>query len=216
MTEFRLNRVFSTPLTRVLLRTPLTPNHVTTLSLTFGVSAGCFFSLGAYGASLIGALLYQLAVVLDNCDGDIARAKNLGSVFGGWYDIFGDIVTDLFLFGGVALGAWRSSVAGPVPLFAVLCLSGAILHLSLVVLEKFRGFGPAVHAVPHPEHATRKNPLLNIFDCLREGDSSWFVVVFALLGKIDWLLWAGGIYMQALWISAFALNFRWIFLAKKT
>lgn len=215
MTEFRLNRVFSNPLSRILLRTPLTPNHVTTLSVTLGISAGCFFALGTYGASLTGAFLYQLAVILDNCDGDIARAKKLGSVFGGWYDIFGDIITDLSLFGGVALGAWRSGVAGPVPLFAALCLSGALLHLSLVILEKLRGFGPAVHAAPHPEHGTRKNVLLNIFDCLREGDSSWFVVIFALAGRTEWLLWAGGVYMQALWLSAFVLNFRWLFLAKK-
>ncbi len=215
MTEFRLNRVFSTPLSRVLLRTALTPNHVTTLSLASGVSAGFFFSLGSYGASLAGALLYQLAVILDNCDGDIARAKKLGSVFGGWYDIFGDFVTDLSLFVGVALGALHAGISGPLVLFTVLCLSGSLLHFSLVVFEKLRGFGPAVYAAPHPEHVTRKNPLLNVFDCLREGDSSWFVVIFAALGRADWLLWFGGIYMQALWLSAFVLNFRWVFGTKR-
>ncbi len=216
MTEFRLNRVFSKPLTRLLLATPLTPNHVTTISLLLGIWGGWSFAQGTYGSALTGALLYQIAVVLDNCDGEIARAKNLGSVFGGWYDIVADFVTDLSLFGGIALGALKAGLPGPVPLFAVLCLSGALLHLSLVVIEKLRGFGPAVYGAAHPEHATRKNPFLNFFDCLREGDSSWFVVIFAVMGRTDWLLWFGGVYMQVLWISAFVVNFRWVFLAKKT
>ena len=214
MTEFRLNRVFSKPLTSLLLKAPITPNHVTTVSLCLGLGAGWLFSRATYGAALGGAFCYQLAVVLDNCDGEIARAKKMGSVFGGWYDIFADFVTDLSLFSGVALGALSSGMAGPVTLFTALCLSGALMHLSLVVIEKIRGFGPAVYGAAHPEHAARKNILLNIFDCLREGDSSWFVVLLALAGRTDLLLWIGGLYMQVLWISALAVNFRWIFKAK--
>ena len=213
MTEFRLNRVFSRPLTRLLLRTPLKPNQITTLSLAIGITAGWLFSIGVHASSLGGALLYQLAVVLDNCDGEIARAKNLGSRFGAWYDIFAVFITDFSLFGGVALGMRRAGTEGPVTLFAALCLTGAALHLSLVVLEKLKGFGPAAYAAPHPDHATRKNPLLTLFDSLREGDASWFVVLFAALDRSAWLLWFGGIYMQALWISALAVNFRWLFRA---
>ena len=215
MTEFRLNRIFSRPLTRILLATPLTPNHVTTLCLLTGLAAGYLFSKGLYETSLVGAILYQIAVVLDNCDGEIARAKKLGSVFGGWYDIAADFTTDISLFGGIALGALASGLKGPVGLFTALCLSGSVMHLSLVVLEKIRGFGPAVYGSAHPESATRKNILLNIFDCLREGDSSWFVVLFAAMGTTSWLLWFGGIYMQVLWISAVLVNFRWMFGAKQ-
>lgn len=214
MTEFRVNRLFSRPLTSVLLPMGVSPNQVTTVSLACGLAAGWLFSQGAYAQALAGSLLYQLAVVLDNCDGEIARAASKGSVFGAWYDIGADFVTDLSLFMGVAAGAARSGTEGPVALFAALCLSGAILHLSLVVLEKLRGFGPAAYAAPHPEHSTRKNPFLTFFDCLREGDSSWFVVLFAASGQAVWLLWLGGVYMQALWIAALVLNFRWLFPVK--
>lgn len=214
MTEFRLNRVFSGPLSGLLLKTPLRPNHVTTTSLAAGLFAGWFFSQGEPAAALTGAFLYQLAVILDNCDGDIARAKNLGSPFGAWYDIVSDFVTDISLFVGVALGALRADIEGPIEVFAMLCVSGGILHLGMVVLEKLRGFGPAAYASPHPEHTTRKNPFLTLFDCLREGDSSWFVVLFAATGHIEWLLWTGGVYMQALWLAALIINFRWLFPAK--
>jgi phosphatidylglycerophosphate synthase len=211
VSDFRLNRLFSRPLTGLLLRAPVTPNHVTTVSLALGLAGGWLFSQGTYAQTLAASFCYQLAVVLDNCDGEIARAKNLGSPFGAWYDIFADFVTDISLFAGLALGVLRAGVEGPVALFAMLCLSGGVMHLALVVIEKIRGFGPAAFAAPHPDHAHRRNPFLTVFDSLREGDASWFVVLFAAFGRPEWLLWAGGIYMQVLWLAAFALNFRWLF-----
>ena len=211
MNGFRLNRVLSTPLTACLLRLPVTPNMVTTASLSLGLTAGWLFSQGRYAQALAGAACYQLAVVLDNCDGEIARAKKLGSNFGAWFDITADFITDAALFAGVALGAFRADAQGPVALFAALCLSGAVLHLALVVLEKKRGFGPAAFGSPNPDQKGRRGVLWDFFDALREGESSWFVVILALAGQSIWLLWFGGIYMQILWLSAVAINFRWLF-----
>lgn len=210
MSNFRLNRVLSKPLTSMLMGTPLTPNQITTISLGLGLGAGYLFSRGEYGAAVAAAFLYQVAVVLDNCDGEIARAKNMKSRFGGWYDIAADLVTDLSLFGGVALGALGSGTEGPVILFAVLALSGALAHVLLVILEKIRGFGPAVFDAPHPEHASRKGPLLGLLDAIREGDSSWFVPILAVSGQAVWILWLGGIYMQLLWMASVTVNFRWL------
>jgi phosphatidylglycerophosphate synthase len=210
--DFRLNRIFSTPLTAILLKTPLTPNHVTFLSLSFGILAGLFFSQGAYTPSLLGALSYQLACVLDNCDGEIARAKKMGSGFGAWLDIAADFLTDLSLFLGIGLGVLKHAPDhGWAVVFIALCLSGAFIHVVLVVLEKIRGFGPAAFGVPNPDQEARKNMFSNIFDALREGDASWLVVLLALAGKADLLLWFGGIYMQILWLAALFLNFRFLF-----
>ncbi len=215
MTEFRLNRLLSKPLTFLLLKTSITPNQITTISLTAGLCAGLFFSQGQYAAAIFGSLLYQFAIVLDNCDGEVARAKNMKSRFGGWYDIVADFMTDIALFAGISLGALRGQAEGPVTLFTFLCLSGAGLHLTLVILEKLRGFGPAVFNAPHPEHEKRQNIFLTFFDALREGDSSWFVMLFALSGKTIWLLWFGGVYMQILWIAAVIMNFQWLFKSGK-
>ena len=211
MHDLRLNRVLSRPLTRLLLKTPLTPNQVTLLSLACGLAAGYFFSLGRYAASLAGAAGYQLAVVLDNCDGEVARAKNMRSSLGGWLDVLVDILNDLALFTGVALGLRRQGIPGPVWLFLALCLSGAAIHCLLVVLEKVKGFGPAVFESPHPEQGQRRDFWLTLFDALREGEASWFVVLFACAGQTQYLLWAGGVYMQALWIGAALVNFRRVF-----
>ena len=212
MSGQRLNRVFSRPLTRVLLKTPLTPNQITLLSLGFGLLTGYFFSKGSYGFSLAAAASYQMAVVLDNCDGEVARAKNLRSEFGSWCDVFADLVTDLSFFIGLAVGVERQGSPGPVGTFAALCVSGAVLHFLLVVLEKSKGFGPAVFESPHPEYGQRRNPALYVFDALREGDASWFVIFFSLIGQAPLLLWAGGVYMQVLWIASLFINFRWTFM----
>ena len=211
MSAFRLNRFFSKPLTRLLLKTPLTPNQITLISLGFGVLAGVLFSKGTYAFSLAAAVSYQLAMVFDNCDGEVARAKNMRSEFGGWLDVVADILTDISLFLGIAFGMLKQETAGPVIFFMFLCLSGALLHFILVILEKLKGFGPAVFDAPHPEHERRTSIFLDIFDAFREGDSSWFILFFAAIGQAPMLLWIGGIYMQILWISAALINFRWLF-----
>ena len=210
MSDFRLNRVFSRPLTRALLKTPVTPNQVTFTSLLFGLLAGFLFSKGDYFHSLAGAGCYQLAVVLDNCDGEVARAKNRRSEFGGWLDIAADFLTDVALFTGVTLGVLRQGTPGPARVFLILCLSGASMHFLLVVMEKLKGFGPAVFNAPHPEHEKRRTIFLGIFDAFREGEASWLVLFLAVVGQTSFLLWAGGFYMQLLWISALVINFKWI------
>ena len=209
--EFRLNRLLSKPLTFLLLKTPLTPNQVTLLSLFFGVLAGCLFSIGNFKFEITAALAYQLAVILDNCDGEIARAKNQKSAIGAWLDIGSDFLVDLSLFLGLAIGTAKKGILGPILLFAMLCVSGTAIHLALVVAEKIKGFGPAAFGVPHPDHKTRKNFFLTFFDALREGESCWLVLIFVLAKKTEYLLWLGGVYMQLIWISAAFVNFKWLF-----
>ncbi len=213
--DFQINRFFSKRLTRLLLKTPLTPNQVTFLSLSFGILSGVLFSSGNYGLSIAAAFAYIAACVLDNCDGEIARAKNLKSVFGGWLDIVVDFLADLSLFTGLALGVLKRGVEGPAVFFLILCLAGSFINLCIVILEKLKGFGPAVFNKPNPDGVKRQNIFFKISEALREGDSSWFVVLFAVFGKPEYLLWAGGIYMQIIWISAIALNYRWLFSARK-
>ncbi|MBI4353554.1 MAG: CDP-alcohol phosphatidyltransferase family protein [Candidatus Omnitrophica bacterium] len=208
--KWRPNRLLSRPLTRLFLKTPLTPNHITLMSLGFGLTAGLLFSRGYYLSSLAGAFCYQLAIVLDNCDGEIARAKNLSSALGGRLDVTADFLTDLALFTGIFLGALKGPFHRFAPLLFMLCLSGAAAHFVLVVMEKRRDFGPAVFHRSNPNPAGRQSPLFQLFDSLREGEASWFVLVFAVLGHTSYLLWFGAVYIQFLWIGAFFLNFKWL------
>ena len=173
-------------------------------SLLCGVTAGIFFTFGKYSTSLIGACFYQTACILDNCDGEIARTKNLGSAFGSWFDIATDFLTDLCLFGGIGLSLLLQSMDKGVLSVTILCLFGTSMHVILVIMEKLRGFGPAQHGNPNPG---RRNGLSIFFDAIREGDVSWVVVLLALAGMAHALIWIGAFYMQILWITALTVNY---------
>ncbi len=149
-------------------------------------------------------------MVLDNCDGEIARAKNMKSPFGAWLDIGADALTDILLFTGLAIGMLRRETQGPILWAYVLSLSGLFMHFVIVVFEKLKGFGPAEFNRPNPEGSNRKNPIFTLFNALSEGDVSLVIVLFAVFNAIPYLLWFGAIYMQILWISALVLNLKWL------
>ena len=100
-----LVRHFSYPVTRVLVRTPITPNQITALSLVFGLAGGIICLKGDYLSILIGAVLFLICYVLDNCDGEIARLKNMRSRFGMRFDTFVDWLVHAVFFVCVGWGA---------------------------------------------------------------------------------------------------------------
>jgi phosphatidylglycerophosphate synthase len=208
--DFQVNRFLSRPVSSLLLRTPVTPNQVTWASLCFGVVSGLLFAAGTYGASVAGAFVFVFAAVLDNCDGEIARAKKMRSAFGAWLDVVTDIFKDLAFFTGLSLGLLRQGIAGPVHLAWLLCVLGSLANFAIVILEKARGFGPAVFNQPNPKGTERESIWHKIMEALREGDSAWLVVVLALFARTDWLLWASAFYINILWISAVGMNYKWL------
>ncbi len=96
-----LNRPLSIRLTRLLLNTKITPNHISILSFILGVLGAGFFCMGGYINLIIGGALAQLASIVDGCDGEIARLKFKASEFGGWFDAVLDRYGDAFLLFGL-------------------------------------------------------------------------------------------------------------------
>ncbi len=208
---FKINRMFSKYTTALLLKTPLTPNQVTLISLGFGILAGYSFSMGNYWDSVLGAIWLQIAMVLDCSDGEIARAKNLKSPIGVWLDVTCDTVVDIILFWSIAQSLRLNGIAGPIDIFLALCVSGSLMNWILVVIQMKKGFGPAMYGQHHPDAKRKSSFLFRVAEAASEGDMSWFVLLFAILGKIDWLFWCAGIYMQILWIYPVVVNFKWLF-----
>ena len=136
------NRKVSRPITRWLLRTPLTPNQVTLLSCTVGIfGALCFFP-GGYWGPVLGALLLQFSVVLDCCDGEIARVKFMESPLGDWLDIACDTVVSIAIFLGIGVAVWRDGTAQHALVLASLLAVGGTLSFPFVTLaEKTEAMG---------------------------------------------------------------------------
>lgn len=96
-----INGRMSLPLSKLLIRTSLTPNAVSVLINLIGVLCGPFYALGH---PVLGALFMQAATVLDRCDGEVARIKLMETKKGQWVDTISDQFTVLSFLIGVPVG----------------------------------------------------------------------------------------------------------------
>src|SRR5260370_4431179 len=65
----RLNRRISIPISRQLIRLPISANMVSLITLGVGIASAAFFALGGYSNTLLGAFLCLFASILGGCDG---------------------------------------------------------------------------------------------------------------------------------------------------
>src|SRR6266481_1003445 len=103
------NRPISRRITSVLLKFPIHPSTWTISIFVLPLIACVFLVRGNYVSIVIGAAIFQAFSVLDGCDGEIARAKNLESKFGERLDYFCDFVSSLLYVLALGLGLHRSS-----------------------------------------------------------------------------------------------------------
>src|SRR6185369_15273757 len=104
-----LNRPISSRITRLVVKFPIHPSAFTASIFVLPVAAGVFLLRGDYLSVVIGAAIFQVFSILDGCDGEIARAKNLESKFGERLDYFCDFAASLVYVISLGLGLHRSS-----------------------------------------------------------------------------------------------------------
>jgi phosphatidylglycerophosphate synthase len=95
-------RTVSVPITRLLLRTPIAPNHISLLVAALGIVGVYFTAQRSYDSVILGAGIMLAANYLDGCDGEIARLKLKTSRLGAWMDTVTDELSQLFFM--AALG----------------------------------------------------------------------------------------------------------------
>ena len=93
-----------------LRNSAITPNHLTTLRLLFGVAACVLLSLGTFASTNAGALCFAASAFLDHADGELARITGNKSKFGHYYDLASDAVSDILLFVGIGIGLSRGDL----------------------------------------------------------------------------------------------------------
>ncbi len=79
------------------------PNHLTFISMIFGILAGVFFSKGNYSGLVIGAILLQIENFLDCADGQLARFKKITSRTGKTLDGLADLMTYISIYTGITI-----------------------------------------------------------------------------------------------------------------
>ena len=103
------NRPISRRITSVLLKFPIHPSTWTISICVLPLIASVFLVRGDYASIVIGAAIFQVFSILDGCDGEIARAKNLESKLGERLDYFCDFIASVLYVLTLGLGLHRSS-----------------------------------------------------------------------------------------------------------
>ncbi|MDD4409474.1 MAG: CDP-alcohol phosphatidyltransferase family protein [Candidatus Pacebacteria bacterium] len=99
----------------------LTPNHLTSLCLIFGLGASYAISQGMFYLAII---LLLVSGVMDFLDGSVARACNKETKFGGLFDSTVDKLTEILIY--IALGLYDPSL-----------LLGSCLAISTFMLSSY-------------------------------------------------------------------------------
>jgi phosphatidylglycerophosphate synthase len=95
-------RKLSKPITALSVRFGISPNFITFVSLLIGFYSAYLFSQQEY---LFGALLFQLSLIVDCSDGEVARYTRKFSDFGRWFDASTDRVKEYAVYAALAYSA---------------------------------------------------------------------------------------------------------------
>jgi phosphatidylglycerophosphate synthase len=209
---FPLVRHLSVRVSRGLVRLPVTPNQITTVSLACALGGAWCFADPSRGAQIAGGLLILAYYVLDNCDGEIARAKGLGSRFGHNYDTFVDWVGHSALFVGLGLGAdaaWGSrwwfwlGVAG--------AAGGTINYFLGVAMDLRAGGAKDTASAPALQSAAPERLIDTLGYAFRELTRADFCFILLALAFAGWswaLLPPAAVGAQVYWAAAFIRGVR--------
>jgi len=187
------NRPISRRITSVLLKFPIHPSTWTISICVLPLIASVFFVRGDYVSIVIGAAIFQVFSILDGCDGEIARAKNLESKLGERLDYFCDFIASLLYVLTLGLGLHRSSEG-------IVC--GALITANEVLLRAGKSqtaVAPsALHESFYPRHRgmVGHSGLLNLgerfvwwlFQLTKRDMAILVFLLLALLGLAQWIL----------------------------
>ncbi|MBI3797749.1 MAG: CDP-alcohol phosphatidyltransferase family protein [Deltaproteobacteria bacterium] len=207
--DAHFNRKLSRPLTRWLVRTPLSPNQITVLACAVGLLGALCFVPGGYWGPVLGALLLQFAVVLDCCDGEVARVKFMESPLGDWLDIVCDTVVSIAIFLGLGVAVWRNGAVNHALVLAGVLVLGGVLAFPLVTLaEKTEELG-------NRRNGWEDGLIKKLLASLTTRDFSVLIVASAVTGQLGWFLWGAAIGAQVFclflaWLLFRAGRFAWV------
>ena len=193
----RTNRRVSVPISKLLVRTPITPNAVTLIGLLCSVGGAVLYSGGTYWQMLAGSLVSWFASMLDGCDGEVARVKFRASEFGAWFEMVCDYLYYVFTFLGMGIGVARytgnpfwywagvGSVFGTLVSFFVIARLKRRYARQATASDFGRAFQKKVGENTHkPLHALSRH----LGFLITRAAMPYFIVLFTVLGIAPWIL----------------------------
>jgi len=123
-----LNRPISLRISKILLKTGITPNQISLLSFVIGLAGASFFFIGEYFYLILGGIFIHIHSIVDGCDGEVARLKLRQTKYGGWLDSVLDRYVDAAIILGLIYGYW--SITGDITIWIIgfFALIGSFLN----------------------------------------------------------------------------------------
>jgi len=121
----------SLPVSRMLIKTPLTPNMISALVGSIGALTGLFFIMGH---PILGGVVLLLSTILDRCDGEVARVKLMETKNGQWVDTWFDQFTFISMTIGAPIGYYLQTGS---PLATVLGTTNVLIQVFFVIWTSY-------------------------------------------------------------------------------
>jgi len=171
-----------------LSRTPVSPNQVTIISLILGIISGVFFSLGEYTYTITAGLLYFLSTVFDQCDGEVARLKQMETEFGRNLDIIVDAITNAVIVVGITIAVYMKMGTALVIIAGFFAMTG--ITISLLQATYFSHYNKKVTGAMEMLDKLNNKDFFYIIMLLSVifNQMIWFLLIMAVGTNIYWIV----------------------------
>jgi len=193
-----LNRRISLPITRVLCKTRVHPNHVTLFALACAVAGALVLGRGGYLAGVVGMLLVELGSIVDGIDGELARLRFQFSRAGQWLDTVVDDLANVAYATGAMVHLHHDGVAWALPIGVAALAAFAITQATQYFLITYIYRSGDLAAIPWAFQSStflsqrpasvRARVAATIPKLLKRDFVVTAFVVCALLGRLDIVL----------------------------
>ena len=174
-----ITRFFSRRLTSFFLKTPLSPNTITILSLFIGLLSAIFFIPGTHQNNMIGAGLLLLSAWVDCTDGEVARLKFLESKIGGKLDIICDNLVHFAVFFSIGIGLYQSTGDNIFVLLGSLAVLGSLISFLLLSSSIIDKKEIASTNMAYPKKTN------TLTDNMANRDFIYLLFFMSLIGRVD-------------------------------
>ncbi len=104
-----INKRISLPFSLILARMRISPNTITVFNILIGLCAGIGAASITYTGVLVGGILFQVASIVDGCDGEVAKLTFRTSKFGQYIDSISDNLSLAAFLAGMMIHQYRLS-----------------------------------------------------------------------------------------------------------
>jgi hypothetical protein len=162
---------------------------------------------GTWSMHIAGGFSLMASYTLDNCDGEIARLKEMSSDWGAHFDDFVDWLVDTTFFAALGYGAWQATEEASWIWLGAAAAIGATIDYAIDIIFYAKAKNASESKSREKEATDVRKPvdfidwLIYIFHKLSRADFCLIVLGLALFDVLWVLLPLGAIGAQAYWIT---------------